>query len=191
MKKGLFISKFVFLFIFILFTFSLTAQDKKKTRKERKEREKKEQAAKFEVAKQLILDSAFIIPADRIALKSGVTGTVQNNINFVKVFKKQGVLQVSPSHSSELGLNGLGGFTIKGDITNYEVKDKGDKIYLRIYLKDKMANAILNISLYGGTNATVDVSGMFRAQLLLCMETLIYWGMCVFLRGQAYSLNRI
>ncbi len=138
------------------------SQEQKETRKEKKEREKKEQAAKFEVAKQLILDSAFVIPADRITLKSGVSGIVQNNINFVKIHKKQGVLQISPTHSSELGLNGLGGFTIKGNITNYEVKDKGDKIYVRIYLKDKIANAIINISLYGSVSTTVDVSGMFK-----------------------------
>ena len=161
MKKGLFISKFVFLFIFILFTFSVTAQDKKETRKERKEREKKEQAALYEVAKQLILDTAFIIPADRITLRSGITGTVQNNINFLKVYKDKGVLQISPTHSSELGLNGLGGFTIKGNITKYEVKDKGKKIYVSIYLKGPLANAIINVSLYGSISATADVSGMF------------------------------
>lgn len=162
MKKGMFTSKSIFLLVFFLFSIATTAQEQKETRKERKEREKKEQAALYEVAKQLILDSAFIIPADRITLKSGITGIVQNNINFVKVYKKIGVLQISPSHSSELGLNGLGGFTIKGDITKYEVTDKGNKIYVRIYLKAPLANAVINISLFGSTSATVDVSGMFK-----------------------------
>ncbi len=163
MKTNSFVIKNIFVILVFMFSFSqMYSQGKKETRKERKEREKKEQAAKFEVAKQLILDSAFVIPADRITLKSGVTGIVQSNINFVKVYKKQGVLQVSPTHSSELGLNGLGGFTIKGDITNYEVKDKGDKIYVRIYLKDNFVNAIINISLYGSVSATIDVSGMFK-----------------------------
>ena len=115
----------------------------------------------YEIAKKLIADTAFVIPADRITLRGGVTGMVQNNINFLKVYKGKGVLQISPTHSSELGLNGLGGITIKGNITKYEVKDKGKKIYVSIYLKDSFANAIINVSLYGSTSATVDVSGMF------------------------------
>ena len=137
------------------------SQEQKESRKERKEREKKEQVALFEIAKKLIADTAFIIPADRITLRGGITGTVQNNINFLKVYKSKGVLQISPTHSSELGLNGLGGITIRGNITKYEVKDNGKKIYVSIYLKDPIANAIINVSLYGSTSATVDVSGMF------------------------------
>ena len=161
MKRHVFIAKSIFLLIFLLCAFALTAQDQKETRKERKEREKKEQAALYEVAKQLILDSAFIIPAVRITLKGGITGMVQNNINFLKVYKGKGILQISPTHSSELGMNGLGGITIKGNITKYEITDKGKKIYLKLFLKDPIANAIINVSLYGSTSATVDVSGVF------------------------------
>lgn len=161
MKKGFLVFKDIFLVVLLLVAFSVQGLAQKETRKERKAREKKEQAAMFEVAKQLVKDSTFVIPVDRIVIKGGVSSNVLNTINFIKVYKDKGVLQIAPTHSSNLGANGLGGITMNGNITKYEVKDKGDKIYVTVYLKDTLGHAIMNISLYGSTNVTVDVSGMF------------------------------
>ena len=163
MEKGVSIVRNLFLvgLMILAFTVQGLAQKEKETRKERKEREKKEQAALYEVAKQMINDSSFIIPVDRIVLKGGVSANVVSTINFIKIYKSNGVLQIAPTHSTSLGANGLGGITMNGNITKYEINDKGKKMYLAVYLKDTLGHAIMNISLYGGSNVTVDVSGMY------------------------------
>jgi len=104
------------------------------------------------------------LPADRITFKSGQSFTVTNTLNFLKVYKNEAVLQIAPINSPNLGLNGLGGITLDGDITQYEITDKGDKIYVRITLKGTLGTAMMNLSIYGGSNAVLDVSGLFSGK---------------------------
>ena len=164
------------LFFIITIAFSFVqldsfAQEKKMTKKERKElkkakkeQKKKEQAALFNVSKQLVKDSSFVIAADRITFKSGQSFTVSNTLNFLKVYKKNGVLQIAPINSTSLGPNGLGGITMDGKIQQYVITDKGDKIYIRITLKGTLGTAMINVNVYGGNNAVVDVSGLFAGK---------------------------
>ncbi len=141
-----------------------TKKERKETKKARKERQKKEQAALFDLSKQLIKDTSFVIAADRITFKSGLNFSVTQTLNFFKVYKGEGVLQIAPISSPNLGPNGLGGVTIKGPLTQYEITDKGDKIYVKIILKGTLGTAMINVSVYGGNNAVVDVSGLFSGK---------------------------
>ncbi len=170
MKTRIFV--FSLLMVFVLSTsVQITAQERKQTKKERKEakkakkeQQKKEQAALFELTKQQIKDTSFVVAADRITFKSGMNFSVTQTLNFFKVYKGEGVLQIAPISSPSLGANGLGGVTMKGQLTQYEITDKGDKIYAKITLKGTLGTAMINVSVYGGNNAVVDVSGLFSGK---------------------------
>jgi ribosomal protein S25 len=149
----------------------ISAQERKQTKKERKEAKKakkeqlkKEQAALFERTKQQIKDTSFVIAAERITFKSGMNFSVTQTLNFLKVYKGEGVLQIAPISSPRLGPNGLGGITMKGQLSQYEITDKGDNIYVKITLKGTLGTAMINISAYGGNNAVADVSGLFSGR---------------------------
>ena len=167
MKTRIFV--FSILMMFVLSTsVQMLAQERKQTKKERKEakkeQQKKEQAALFEITKQLIKDTAFVVAADRIAFKQGQSFTVSQTLNFLRVYKGEGVLQIAPINSPNLGANGLGGVTMKGPLTQYEITEKGNNIYVRITLKGTLGTAMINLSVYGGNNAVVDVSGLFSGK---------------------------
>ena len=162
---------FILLIAFSTVQNSVFAQEKKMTKKERKElkkakkeQKKKEQEALYKLSKQLIKDTSFVIAADRITFKSGQSFNVSNTLNFLKVYKNKGVLQIAPINSTNLGPNGLGGITMDGSIQQYEITDKGDKIYLRIILKGTIGTAMINVNVYGSNNAVVDVSGLFSGK---------------------------
>ncbi|MCF6241098.1 MAG: DUF4251 domain-containing protein [Bacteroidales bacterium] len=170
MKSGIFVFSILMMFVLANGVQTL-AQERKQTKKERKEakkakkeQQKKEQAALFELSKQQIKDSTFIVAADRITFKSGMNFSVTQTLNFFKVYKGEGVLQIAPINSPNLGSNGLGGITLKGQLTQYQITDKGDKIYVKITLKGTLGTAMINLSVYGGNNAVVDVSGLFSGR---------------------------
>ena len=155
---------------------SLSLYGQQETRKERKEREKREQEALFEVSKALANDSTFLIQGERVVLRGGETEYVQGTTNFVKISKETGVLQVAPIFSSDPGANGLGGITVKGRVTRYEVKEKGKNLYMKVNLQGTYVNAEMTINIYGSNNATVNVAGQFSGQAFTMYGKLIPLG---------------
>ena len=187
------------LVFFLLLTFVFAAniqtyaQERKQTKKERKEakklrkeQQKKEQAALFDVSKQLIKDTSFVIAADRITFKSGLNFSVSQTLNFFKVYKGNGVLQIAPINSPSLGANGLGGVTMKGPLTQYLITDKGDKIYVRITLKGTLGTAMINLSVYGGNNTVIDVSGLFSGNAFTMYGSIEHLGDVRIFEGTSY-----
>ncbi len=140
---------------------SLSLYGQKETRKERKEREKKEREALFELSKAVVNDSTFVIHGERVILRGGETEYVSETTNFLKISKEDGVLQVAPIFAMGPGANGLGGVTLKGRISKYEVKEKDNNIYLRVNIQGMAGTAEISVNVYGGNIATVNVSGLF------------------------------
>lgn len=58
----------------------------------------------------------FVLTADQITINQSPIINVSDNTNFILSDSLTGVVQVSPRMSG--GPNSLGGFTVKGDITN-------------------------------------------------------------------------
>lgn len=93
----------------------------------------------------------FVLTADQITINHSPIINVSDNTNFVLVDSQTGVVQVSPRMSG--GPNSLGGFTVTGDITNYEMKEanNGD-ITVTYRLSAPIGSTDVRILLYKGSN---------------------------------------
>nr|NQU91674.1 DUF4251 domain-containing protein [Bacteroidota bacterium] len=140
------------------------AQSKKELRAQKKEKENQEQEVKYNKAKAAMFDTAFVITVESIQFRNhGVTNVTQN-INFVQVIGKDGVLQIGSDLAPGPGLNNLGGFTLKGPISNIKIKEKKNKVYMSYVLTGLIGTARIAISIVGSNQATVDVDGMYSGR---------------------------
>ena len=70
------------------------------------------------------IDSArFVLTADRLTTRRGHVIYVTRSTNFVRVNGDKGTVQVAFANAPGLGPNGLGGITLNGRVTNYQVKN--------------------------------------------------------------------
>lgn len=121
----------------------LSKKEQKKAEKQRKKEEKERKKAKKEEEKRLkkarkeymdsveysilrnaIDDMHFVIVADRLRFRRGGTANVNSTTNFILVQGDKATVQLAFEHGFS-GLNGLGGITVEGNITN--VKKQFDK----------------------------------------------------------------
>jgi hypothetical protein len=145
----------------------LAQENRGESKAAKKEREKTEQGQRFRQARQLILDTSFVVPAETVQFKDGGMMTpVQNTINFLKMDGDEAVLQIGSDFARSAGLNSLGGITLKGKIQNLKIKDKEDKnrLYLRFTLSGLIGTAQISLSLTGSEKAMIDVDGMFSGR---------------------------
>jgi len=117
------------------FFLTTTAQEKNKkrlTREEKKElkRQQREEAEKLVSA--MIEARQFVLLADNIRNRQGRTYPVSSNINFVLVDSTKATFQFGSV--SIIGINGVGGVTIDGNITHYDVKkyEKSGAYYIKM-----------------------------------------------------------
>ncbi|MDD6889962.1 MAG: DUF4251 domain-containing protein [Bacteroidales bacterium] len=94
----------------------------------------------------------FVLTADQITINQSSLITVSDNTNFVLADSLTGVVQVSPRFAG--GPNSLGGFTVTGDITNYEMKtDKDGDVTVTYRLSAPIGSTDVRIFLRKGSNA--------------------------------------
>lgn len=159
------------LIMFVAATFAATAQsntqDKKLSKKERKLMEARIDSAFNAEAIQAINDTAFTIEADQVMFKRGYTAHVTASTNFVAVRSDNAIVQVA-FNVPVSGFNGLGGITVEGSISRYEVnKDKKGNVFVRMGVMGKGISAQLFISLWKGANkATVSIQPNFNSNKL-------------------------
>ena len=150
----------------LIFPVTLISQE---TRKERKEREKAENLQKYKVAKQLIMDSTFVVPADNIIFGNGSPMTmVQSTINFLRMDGEEAVIQIGSDFARTSGLNSLGGVTLKGKPANIRIKEKESKhrLFMTFTVTGLIGTANVSLTLTGSEKAVVDVKGMFSGKSL-------------------------
>ena len=108
----------------------LTRQEKKMLRKE----QKKQYEKMLEVNTSKAISSGFfVLKADQVRSRYGVVYHVNSSINFIAIQGKEAFVQLGSE--SGIGANGVGGITLKGEVTNYSVeqdKDKGS-YFIKIY----------------------------------------------------------
>ena len=159
------------LIMFMATTFAATAQsntqDKKLSKKEKKLMEARIDSAFNAEAIQAINDTAFTIEADQVMFKRGYTAHVTASTNFVAVRGDNAIVQVA-FNVPVSGFNGLGGITVEGSISRYEVnKDKKGNVFVRMGVMGKGISAQLFISLWKGANkATVNIQPNFNSNKL-------------------------
>ena len=94
----------------------------------------------------------FVLEADQVTFKNGMTTFVNSNTNFISVKGNRAVVQISPSNFAS-GPNGLGGVTVDGMITDKQImKDKKGRITYTINVMGVGINAQVDVFMVPGTN---------------------------------------
>ncbi len=110
----------------------VSAQDQKTDRKARREARKAQEALlsqeEADLLTKAIDSSTFVLEANRLQGKRGVTINVSSSLNFVAVNGKSAFIQIGSN--SGIGPNGVGGVSVDTRITNMEVtKNKRNNGY--------------------------------------------------------------
>ena len=113
---------------------------------------------------QAINEKAFTLEADQVVFKYGNMAYVNSNTNFVSVKGDKAVVQVA-FNIPVSGPNGIGGVTVDGSVSDYEVKtDKKGNLSLSMNVMGTGISARVNISMPKGTNkATVEINPNFNS----------------------------
>lgn len=121
----------------------------KLTKKELRKLKREEAKQAFEKNKaygmDLIADRDFVLKADRIYGKRSPIIVVDQNVNFIKINGDQMVIQYGLL--SQLGVNGLGGTTFEGTISQLDTYDLGaGKAYnVRIQFSTPALNGVATV----------------------------------------------
>ena len=113
----------------------LSRQERKAIRQEQKKQEEAMLAHNTSAALQA---GQFVLKADQLRSRTGLTVNVNPTINFIAVEGKDAYVQVASP--SGVGLNGLGGVTLKGKITSMDIS-KSDKNGFYSISMNTMGNA--------------------------------------------------
>ena len=125
---------------------SAAAQEQELTKAERKALQERIDSLQYAEAVQALNDRAFTLEADQVLFKYGQMAYVNSNTNFVSVKDNHAVVQVAFNIPIS-GPNGLGGVTVEGTFTGYDLK------------KDKKGNLSLSMNVLGtGISARVDIT---------------------------------
>lgn len=173
------------LFIFTL-CFQVNAQEtksKKEIRAEKKAQEKVKQDAHRLVQEQWVKDTTFVLEAQRVSNKQGEVFQLNSTINFVYVNKDKATIQLG--FDQLVGWNGVGGITITGRITRYEIDDeKKDKpIFIRMSIQGSAGMQDLTIWISSNGNGEAQIVDMrgnriqFSGEIVSLDETRIFKGM--------------
>jgi hypothetical protein len=157
--------KLVFISFILFFSITLLAEaqdEKKLSRKERKELKKQQQAEQKEALLQLLNSKAWVIEAHTVFDRYNNSFQLNPTINFVGVKGDEGAIQLG--FNGLIGWNGVGGVTIDGNVTKYEIKEGKDKSSPSVNLRFQgrgVGSASINITVNNSGQATARVSGDF------------------------------
>ena len=145
----------------------IIAQEKTKlSRKEKKELKKQQQAEQKKVLLELIHSKMWVIEAHTVFDRYNQSYQLNPTINFVGIKEEEGALQLG--FDGLIGWNGVGGVTLDGKVTKYEVKEgKGDampSVSIRFQGRG-VGSAIINVSLNSSGQATARVNGDFGERI--------------------------
>lgn len=168
-----------FLMMALIFTVSLTQAQE--TRKERKEREKQEQreiyAQNLSTYGEWVENREFVVLINNITGRNGSVINLHSTVNFIEVNGEE--ITIQTSHPATTGLNGLGGTTTKGQISNIKVheNDRGELVSMMINFSTPLLGpANLNIHVNGDGYTTAYLRGN--------------WGRMVTFRGEFSHLDQ-
>lgn len=127
-------------------------QDRKINRKEQKEIAQQQANQQFEIARQALKDSMFVVEVDRIIGQLGRTVYVTPNENFVLMNKNYASVQLAVL-SAFAGLNGVGGVTLSGQVSDIQERiDKHGNVTCQFRLQGNSISSTVIVTLYNGDN---------------------------------------
>lgn len=94
----------------------------------------------------------FVLEANYIIPKTGASIYVSSNTNFISVQGNQATIQLALSNQFS-GLNGIGGITLNGTISNEKVSiDKKGNLTYNVNIQGAALSAMVSFSMPAGTN---------------------------------------
>ncbi|MCD8386042.1 MAG: DUF4251 domain-containing protein [Bacteroidales bacterium] len=116
----------------------------------------------YVVGKALIENQTFLMSVNRVMIMNVTIPSVTPTTNFILVMGDKGVVQLSPGHSG--GPNGVGGFTVKGNITDYKYSvNKNGEVNLQFHLSAPIGSCDVQATMVKGSNrATAFVQSTFH-----------------------------
>ena len=103
-------------------------------------------------ARAALANQDFVLEADNVTFKNGMTAYVNSNTNFISVKGNRAVVQISPSNFAS-GPNGVGGVTVDGMISGQKVMtDSKGRITFSMNVMGIGINAQVEIYMYPNSN---------------------------------------
>jgi len=144
----------------------LSKKEQKKLQKELKKEQQAEEAAKQAAVVGLMVEyQRFVLEADRLRDKRGNTVNVSSSINFIASDSINGVLQIGSNHY--VGLNGVGGITIEGPISNYKysLNEKSNSYNITYHVSSSVGHYDVHMIVSSDGRADATVSSNWPGKL--------------------------
>ena len=132
--------RFIFTFFLTIWTIvNLSAQEiskeewKKMSKSERKEYKAKMVAEQERILNDILTSKEWVLEAYQLQNRYGETANIEPTLNFIGVVGENASVQLGASGA--VGINGVGGITVEGKITKYELKSpekSGQGFYIRM-----------------------------------------------------------
>lgn len=127
-------------------------QNRKISREEQKKIAQQQAKQQFEIARQALKDSMFVVEVDRIIGQLGRTVYVSANENFVLMNHDYASVQLAVL-STHVGMNGVGGITLAGNISDVQERiDKHGNITYQFRVQGNSISSTVIVTLYKGDN---------------------------------------
>ncbi len=127
-------------------------QNRKISRKEQREIAQQQANQQFEIARQALKDSMFVVEVDRIIGQLGRTVYVSANENFVLMNRDYASVQLAALSAHE-GMNGVGGITLAGNVSDVQERiDKHGNITYQFRVQGSSISSTVIVTLYKGDN---------------------------------------
>lgn len=127
-------------------------QNRKISRKEQREIAQQQANQQFEIARQALKDSMFVVEVDRIIGQLGRTVYVSANENFVLMNRDYASVQLAVLSAHE-GMNGVGGITLAGNVSDVQERiDKHGNITYQFRVQGSSISSTVIVTLYKGDN---------------------------------------
>ena len=132
------------------------AQGRKAAREARRQQQQQQQqvhnAGNFQTAMQALKDSSFVIEVNQIQGQYGKVVYVTANDNFVALNKNTSTVPLAFNNGVP-GLNGAGGVTLSGTISDLKIRtDKHGNVTYQYQLQGNSISSTVIITLFNGDN---------------------------------------
>lgn len=145
---------------------SIAQENKKLSKKEKKELKKQNQIEQKKAILELLHSETWVIEAHTVYDRYNQSYQLNPTINFVGVKGEEGALQLG--FDGLIGWNGVGGVTIDGKITKYEIKEGKENSSSTVELRFQgrgAGSAMLNITVNSSGQASARVNGDFGERI--------------------------
>lgn len=167
MKTKILRSK-ILLFSLGLFLFSLAAssQNEKLTKQEQREARKDREFYNYQSLDTLLQNKTFVLEADYLENQYGIRRPVVSDLNFIMVDSSKAILQTGSNVN--VGLNGVGGTTARGDIRGLKINKnvKSRTFFIRFTVISDIGIYDVAMNIYANGFARATISGMTRGKLI-------------------------